>query len=231
MDERNELLATLYSDVYSSTAVSATGSGVARYIHRTMERAFGPRARFARVLELGANRGEHVPFVRHQFDEYLVTDLRAPVLSAELAGNPKVRTAICDAGRISYPNQSFDRLIATCLMHHVDDPLQVAREARRVTRTGGMVTLLVPTDPGTAYRAAQAVTSGRTARRRGLGPAWTLMHAVDHRNHFRSIRAQLRHVFQDDSTSVTWLPFHFPSAELNLLTVWQIEVCRHERGL
>jgi SAM-dependent methyltransferase len=230
MDERDELLATLYSEVYSSTAVSATGSGAARYMHRTLERAFGPRASFPRVLELGANCGEHVPFVRHQFDEYVVTDLREPVLPAELAGNPKVRTAICDAGQIAFPSQSFDRVLATCLMHHVNDPLQVAREARRVTRTGGMVTLLVPTDPGTAYRAAQAVTSGRTARRRGLGARWSLMHAVDHRNHFRSIRAQLRHVFQDDSTSVTWLPLHFPSVELNLLTVWQIEVGRHDQG-
>src|SRR5690349_6864816 len=76
MSDRAELLHGFYADEYARVAVSARDSAAGRYMHGAIERRFGSDARFARVLELGGNRGEHVPFVRHAYDEYHLTDLR-----------------------------------------------------------------------------------------------------------------------------------------------------------
>ena len=38
-----------------------------------------------------------------------------------------------DAEAIPFSGNFFDRVLSTCLLHHVDDPLQVLLEMRRVT--------------------------------------------------------------------------------------------------
>lgn len=163
--DRETLLREWYEHHYSRLAATADDSPLAHYLHGAMERPFGPERRFARVLEVGGNRGEHVPYVRHHYGEYVLTDLREPVPGADLLDDGRLSVGACDVQDLPFDDSSFDRVIATCLLHHVADPLRAAEELRRVVRPGGIVTMLIPCDPGMAYRAARAMTSGRAARR------------------------------------------------------------------
>ncbi|WAX56015.1 class I SAM-dependent methyltransferase [Jatrophihabitans cynanchi] len=215
-------MADWYGEHYSSVTATADGSVFHTYMHRAMERRYGPQASFPRVLEVGGNRGEHIPFVRHQFTDYLVTDLRLPVLPDQLSADSRIRAEACDVLSIPQRDGTFDRVIATCLLHHVDSPLMAAREMRRVVRPGGQITILLPTDPGLAYRVGKAVTSGRAARRAGLGDRYKLIGAIDHRNHFQSIKEQLRYAFRPDTVGVDWYPFRLPSMSLNAFAVFTI---------
>src|SRR3954451_4147885 len=224
MSERAEILHDFYADDYARVAVSARDSAAGRYMHGAIEKRFGPDARFARVLELGGNRGEHVPFVRHAYDEYHLTDLRMPQPLPAIADDPRLRLDAVDAGSTPYGDGEFDRVISTCLLHHVDDPFAVAREMRRVTAPGGVVTILLPTDPGLAYRATHWLTYGLRARRDGSVQKARLLHAIDHRNHYRSIAAQLRSVFGQDDVRTSWLPTRLWSVELNVLRAWHVTV-------
>lgn len=224
----HDLLTRWYADHYSTTAATADGSFFERYLHRSMEAPYGPDVRFARVLEIGGNRGEHVPYVRHQFDDYLLTDLREPRPTERVAADPRVRTAACDAQALPYPDGGFDRVIATCLLHHLTDPFAALREMHRVTATGGTVTILLPTDPGLAYRVGKALTSGRAARRQGIADLYQVVTALDHRNHFPSLIAQVRHVFRADGVAVGWRPFRVPGWHLNAFTVVHAQV--RDRG-
>src|SRR6187551_2585495 len=84
--------------------------------HVWCERAFGPETHFGKVLEVGAGTGVHLSQVRHGFDEYIMTDLNPPML-AEASGSParsdgRVTTRAEDATALSFPDASFDRLIA-----------------------------------------------------------------------------------------------------------------------
>ena len=187
-------------------------------MHEAMERDYHKQS-FPKVLEVGANRGEHVPFVRHPFDEYVLTDLHPPTVSAELLADSRLQAESADVTALPYPDAAFDRVIATCLLHHVSDPLAAALQMRRVTRPGGVVTILVPTDPGLAYRVGRALTSGNRARRAGLASQLKLVSALDHTNHFRSIRTQIQHAFRHDVVKIDWQPFRVPSVELNAFVV------------
>ena len=187
-------------------------------MHEAMERDYNERS-FPKVLEVGANRGEHVPFVRHSFDEYVLTDLHPPTVSTELLADSRLRVESADVTALPYPDAAFDRVIATCLLHHVSDPLAAALQMRRVTRPGGVVTILVPTDPGLAYRVGRALTSGSRARRAGLASQLKLVSALDHTNHFRSIRTQIEHAFRHDVVKIDWQPFRVPNVELNAFVV------------
>lgn len=222
--DRDAVLRLWYDDFYSSVAVSAHGSLVQRYLHGSMEGHIAPSDNFPQVLEIGGNRGEHVPYVRHRYDRYVLSDLTLPDLSHLQVPDPRVEAAVADVESLPYDDAYFDRVISTCVLHHVSDPLVAFAQIRRVTRSGGNVTVLLPTDPGICYRVAKTLTSGRAARRRGILPLYRLVDALDHRNHFGSLVTQLRHVFRDDEIAINWRPFRVPSWNLNAFAVVQITV-------
>lgn len=139
-----------------------------------------------------------------------------------MARDSRVRLCECDAADIPFPDESFDRVVMTCVLHHVDSPLDVAEESRRVARPGGVISILLPTDPGTAYRWGKEATSGLLARRRGLHAELQLVNSIAHHNHFRSIRTQLAYAFRHDTVRTRWLPFRAPSMNLNAFTTWTI---------
>lgn len=215
----DEILTSWYENYYSTTAATADGSGFERYLHQSMEAPYGAGDHFSRVLEVGGNRGEHIPYVRHGYEEYWLTDLRLPRPDEALAADPRLHVDACDVTALPYPDGRFDRVIATCLLHHLPSPLAALREMRRVAASGGAVTILLPTDPGLVYRVGKALTSGRAARRQGIADLYRVVTALDHRNHFPSLLAQVRHAFHADEVTVDWRPFRVPGWHLNAFTV------------
>ncbi|MFI5425628.1 class I SAM-dependent methyltransferase [Aeromicrobium sp. UC242_57] len=193
-ENREDVLRLWYDRYYSTTSATANGSMFEKYMHRAMEARLGPGDTFDRVLEVGGNRGEHVPYVRHAFTQYVLSDLFMPDVPDSI--DPRVTAEAADVQDLPYEDGEFDRLVATCLLHHVPDPFAALREMRRVVRPGGNITILLPTDPGLGYRTAQRVTSGRSARNKGIGDFFKLVHAVDHLNHFDSISRQIDYVFK-----------------------------------
>lgn len=214
-----DILTTWYEKYYPTVAATADGSFFERYLHRAMEAPFDGAARFPRVLEAGGNRGEHVPYVRHQYDEYRLTDLRRPEPDEAVTRDPRLRVEACDVQALPHPDGGFDRVIATCLLHHLADPFTALHELRRVTTPGGVVTILLPTDPGLVYRLGKALTSDRAARRQRIGDLYRIATALDHRNHFPSLLTQVRHVFHADDLTIAWRPFRVPGWHLNAFVV------------
>lgn len=226
-DDPDLILRDWYENHYSQVTATADGSFFHTYIHRAMERRFDANSCFDRVLEVGGNRGEHIEFVKHEFGEYLLTDLYEPQIIPALESDPRIKTRACDVADLPFADASFDRVIATCLLHHVASPLRAAREMRRVTTPGGVITILVPTDPGLAYRVGKALTSGRAAKRAGIAERHRLLGALDHKNHFGSIREQLHYAFRDDTVSIDWRPWRFPGMSVNAFTVFTVTTSRH----
>lgn len=221
-ESRDDILRLWYQEHYSTTSATANGSVFERYMHRAMEAPFTSSESYDRILEVGGNRGEHVPYVRHAFGTYVLSDLYLPDVTEAVDLDPRVVAEAADVQDLPHSDGEFDRVIATCLLHHVPDPFAALREMRRVVKPGGRITILLPTDPGLGYRAAQRVTSGRAARRKGIGDFFELVHAVDHLNHFASIGKQIDHVFKQDAVTTDWRPLRIPSWNANLFTVKQI---------
>lgn len=210
-------------DRYQTRTVTGDPSSAAhKRMHRLLES--DDRTPCSSVLEVGANRGEHLPHVRHPWDEYVMLDLTAPPSGVESNWPQGARFVQGDAQDLPFDDNRFDRTIMTCVLHHLFDPLKALQEMRRVTRPGGTISILVPTDPGIAYRTFRALTSGSRARRAGAAVEERLAHALEHRNHFSSLLVQARHVFFEDKFSLRYFPFVIRSWNLNMLTVATIRV-------
>ena len=185
--------------------------------HRALEKHSPPGSHFSRVLEVGAGSGEHFPFVRHSFDEYIETDLRPR--SVEVSDEPRRKFEVADAQKLPFESESFDRLVATCLLLHLPDPEQALSEWRRVLRPGGQASLLVPCDPGLLVRTLRAALTAPAVRRSGF-EGYQLFNARDHRNHVGSIDQMVRWVFRTDDLHVSRYPLGLPSWNLNAFFVY-----------
>jgi ubiquinone/menaquinone biosynthesis C-methylase UbiE len=209
-----------YESDYSQINASANPKSLAfKYMHKSMEKDFRSNLGFE-ILEIGANIGEHLNFVSQDFQSYTLTDIRQTNFLN--LPDPKIKFLIADVEALPFEDGSFDRVISTCVFHHLNDPTKGLEEMRRVVRAGGSITLLLPNDPGFMYRILRGITTLRTAKKKGLLDEVQLVHALEHKNHYLSLMILIKWVFASDELKLKFKPFRIPSYNLNALTVINI---------
>ncbi|MFM8956996.1 MAG: class I SAM-dependent methyltransferase [Actinomycetota bacterium] len=205
-----------YDALYASTNAEGSLGWFHRLTHRVMEKDIAETVA-TRVLELGVNRGEHISFVTQRCSHYVATDFRLTALN-ESRHQAALTQAVCSAERLPFPDESFDRVIVTCLLHHLERPLDAIRETRRVLKQGGTFSLLLPCDPGIVYRLAWRLTSQRRLKKLGVVDP-KLYHSLEHTGNFVSLYSMVMHVFAEDHTNERWWPLPVRSWNLNLFSV------------
>jgi len=145
-----------FADVYDDTNYSGSlQSLLMRASHKLVEKAFDDRVHFDHVLEIGAGTGGHLPFVRHSFNKYILTDFDPKTLDIakkKLNGiHPgKIEFEPQTGEGLTYADNTFDRIIAVHVLEHIYQPHLALKEWYRVLKNGGTLSILIPTDPGFA---------------------------------------------------------------------------------
>jgi len=210
-----------WSELYESTNYDG---GLAGYFlaksHEWCEADFKSTDHFSRVLEVGAGTGIHIGFVRHGYDEYVMTDLNPPMLaSAEHKSRGATVVEVQDATKLTYPDASFDRVVAAHVLEHLPKPHEVLREWFRVLKVGGVLSIVLPCDPGVAWRLGRAVGARGKFVKRGIDYDYWM--AREHINAINSLVALARYYFPTGRRE-KWLPFGIPSMDLNLFYIVHI---------
>jgi SAM-dependent methyltransferase len=215
-----------YEENYQKTAVSGDPVNLSsKVMHKMLEYGITGNL-YPRVLEVGGNIGEHVHFVQHEYDDYKLTDIKEPHFNLDLP--QKVLFQKADVSDLPFGESEFDRTISTCLLHHLNDPVQALREMRRVTKNGGVISILLPCDPGIMYRGFRMFTSVRKAILSGLYKEQKLNHALEHRNHVGSLVVLLENEFKLDKVKLVRFPFIMGSWNMNLVYYYQIQISKKE---
>ena len=201
---------------------------VMRAGHRLAEKPFGPEKHFGRVLEIGAGTGEHYAFVRHAVEQYILSDSDPEALAVARRKLPesspdKLGFELQSAQQLSHPEQSFDRVIATHVLEHINQPHLALKEWRRVVKDSGTLTVLIPTDPGIAWRLGRRLGPRRNAIAQNI--AYDYVMAREHVNSCTNLIALLRHYFPNSQEA--WWPFPIPSVDLNLFFAFHAVVRRN----
>lgn len=191
--------------------------------HSWLESRFGPETHFAKVIEVGAGTGMHLRFIRHAYDEYWLTDYHQPLiekiaLPSDIRTSGKLRLARADATRLDFADASFDRLIATHVLEHLEQPHKVLREWARVLKPGGVLSLVLPCDPGLLWRLGRYAISRKKFINAGLEYDYWM--AREHINPINNLTALIKYYF--DNVREQWLPSHIPSIDLNLFYIVHI---------
>ena len=208
-----------YKGIYRHVQDSGASGWYIRKSHESLEKGLSKIPQ-PKILEVGGNIGEHIQFVYKDFTSYTLTDYRP---TGFVSQNDLIKFEIADVHNLPFKNDSFDRTISTCLLHHLNDPKKALEEMRRVTVHNGLISILVPCDPGVAYRLAKRIGPSRKWRAAGI-PNPNFYHYAQHRNHFPGIASTIDEVFGIDQTVTRFWPLGLKSWNINLFTINQIVV-------
>lgn len=205
-----------YASQYES---SNYGKGLSGWVlsksHELVEKAFDKSDHFPRVLEVGAGSGFHLSCVRHKFDEYWLTDKsdRMLVDSMPEIDNKKIKIASEDASALSFLDDSFDRLIACHVLEHIYEPHLALKEWFRVVRPGGVLSIVLPCDPGLLWRIGRNFGPRSTAKKNGLD--YDFVMAREHVNPINNLVAFIQYYFENKKE--LWWPARAPLSDINLI--------------
>jgi phosphatidylethanolamine/phosphatidyl-N-methylethanolamine N-methyltransferase len=216
----------LYVEGYEKHNIDSTLAG--RFLQRShglLEETLPADFIGERVLEVGAGSGHHYSYLKKPVSEYVLTDGSDVMLQVAakryqkeiLAG--KIIVSKQDATRLEYPDQSFDRLIATHVLEHIPNPVAVLREWDRVVKKGGVLSIVLPCDPGLLWRFGRCLGPRRNAEKLGL--PYDYVQAADHVNSIFNLVVFIRYHFE--SISELWYPARVPLPDVNLFYVCHIK--------
>lgn len=192
--------------------------------HTLLEQTLPKIDGLSRVLEVGAGTGTHFPHVQN-CDEYVMTDGNAEMLRIASHKYPEALSSGAlvlesqDATSLTYPDNSFDRLIATHVLEHLINPVSVLNEWNRVVRPGGLLSIALPCDPGILWRLGRHMGPRRNAIRSGI--AYDYLMATEHINSIFNLVTMIRYHF--DLVHENWYPLRIPLPDLNLFYICHVE--------
>jgi SAM-dependent methyltransferase len=197
----NDFVRNWYMNEYSSNSYSGGAGLVQKLMHGSLELGYSTSTSFDNVLELGGNVGEHLPFVKHSFKTYLLTDVVENIdgNSIRELEEKGVKFQTENVQSLTFEESAFDRVLSTCLLHHVADPETALLEIRRVLKSQGVADIFLSADPGLLFRFARWMGPRHQARMKGIDELKSLMDARDHINHAGGLRRLIKHVFRSDS--------------------------------
>ena len=188
--------------------------------HSFLEKKFDSSKFFTKVLEVGAGSGKHLHYVKHGFEEYVLSDSNPNMIKLAEENAPNKHRGllsfeVIQAEALPYEDNCFDRLIAAHVLEHMYSPHLVLKEWVRVLKPGGTLSVLIPTDPGIAWRIGRYL--GPRGKALKMGFPYDYIMAREHVNSCNSLIALLRYYFP--KRHECWWPLLIPSIDLNLFFV------------
>jgi SAM-dependent methyltransferase len=182
-----------------------------------------------KILELGASSGEHLSFVRNEpiWESYICLDVNPgitnPKLYQDIISNNSpsykgVKFVKANAENLPFSDSTFDLVVATCLLAHVDNPELVLQEARRVTKNNGKIIIGLPCDPGILNRMIKFIVTYPKMKRIGIIDP-KLSYAREHKNPINNLIVIIKHVFSQDKINLRYQPLKIKSWNLNFFVL------------
>lgn len=177
-----------YKEVHSNLQSNTRFS-----FHFQLESAYSQLESFPIVLELGAGNSSHVKFLKHAYEIYLLTDIRAiedtatpEIESGLIPQQPGIYKSKADARALTYSDNSIDRILTGCLLLHLDEPVDALEEWLRVLKIGGVIDTVIPNDQSLLVWLYQSLYSRRKSRKLGFRD-FDLVNAFEHHSYYKRI--------------------------------------------
>ena len=129
------MISSIYSNHYEKNWNSGLQGFGSSLFHKAIENDWinhEPK----RILEIGAGSGEHLKFLKLPINfsgQYYALDLVKPekvVSNDESVTKIPITWIIGDAENLPFPDNFFDRIIMTCVLHHLQEPWLALNEMK-----------------------------------------------------------------------------------------------------
>ncbi len=216
-----------FSNTYNERVYNNSTGRLMKAGHTACESVFDNTNHFDRVLEVGSGTGEHFPFIRHSFNEYIMTDCDSKnlVKAQNNIGNGNLNSKIhyktMNAEKLDFEDNYFDRVIAIHILEHIYKPHLAIKEWQRVLKDNGTLSILIPTDPGIAWKVGRHFTTRKEALKKGWDYDYIM--AREHVNPCNNLIAFLKYYFPENK-SFFWPLKPLPLIDCNLFYIFHAKL-------
>ena len=200
---------------YNSHAYSGLMGFFMNQCHRQLEKFDFPK-NISKVLEVGAGNAPHYKFIKHEYDEYHIVETSGTIIG-NYTDNPKVIAANYDGKVLPYEKEYFDRIIISHCLEHIVDPEAFLFEMMEKLKTGGVLSISLPTDPGLLFRIGRLYLKIFSLRNKYKisSEKFDYMNATEHVNSIFGLSSIIKYNYKDCLKDY-YLPFKIRLFDLNL---------------
>ena len=200
---------------YNSHAYSGLMGFFMNQCHRQLEKFDFPK-NISKVLEVGAGNAPHYKFIKHEYDEYHIVETSGTIIG-NYTDNHKVIAANYDGKILPYEKEYFDRIIISHCLEHIIDPEAFLFEMMEKLKTGGVLSISLPTDPGLLFRLGRVYLKIFSLRNKyKISPEkFDYMNATEHVNSIFGLSSIIKYNYKDCLKDY-YLPFKIKLFDLNL---------------
>jgi len=177
-----------------------------------------------KVLEVGPGFEPHIKFKKLNFEEYHCVELSK---SSELKEYfekefPYIFFKNYDGKKIDHPDNTFDRIIISHTLEHVQNPENFINEMLRVLKTNGHISIALPCDNGFLWRMGRFLLKKTYHKIRGFSEVdFNYFIANEHINTIFQLLSIFKKKF--NLTSEIYLPFRLKVPDFNLIYICHIQ--------
>ena len=233
-DDSKSMVSKYYEEKFESLTTRGLFGFVHNKMHQSLESKSNNKKDFDKILELGSGNLRHLRYVREKFSEYHNVDIRMKLMTqytdkhkidldwsvdykhgcfikySENGDSSRVYLHEMSASDLTYfPDNYFDRLVATCLIQHVSEVEKACYEWRRVVRPGGKLDIYIHSEPGMLLRLFRIVFLHKVKDEHGTRHIEFV--ETEHRYSFLFCKRLLKSVFSEDIVKFTSHPIAFLS--------------------
>ena len=200
---------------YNSHAYSGLMGFFMNQCHRQLEKFDFPK-NISKVLEVGAGNAPHYKFIQHEYDEYHIVETSGTIIG-NYTDNPKVIAANYDGKILPYEKEYFDRIIISHCLEHIVDPEAFLFEMMEKLKTGGVLSISLPTDPGLLFRIGRLYLKIFSLRNKYKisSEKFDYMNATEHVNSIFGLSSIIKYNYKNCLKDY-YLPFKIKLFDLNL---------------
>ena len=200
---------------YNSHAYSGLMGFFMNQCHRQLEKFDFPK-NISKVLEVGAGNAPHYKFIKHEYDEYHIVETSGTIIG-NYTDNPKVIAANYDGKILPYEKEYFDRIIISHCLEHIVDPEVFLFEMMEKLKSGGVLSISLPTDPGLLFRIGRLYLKIFSLRNKYKisSEKFDYMNATEHVNSIFGLSSIIKYNYKDCLKDY-YLPFKIKLFDLNL---------------
>jgi len=200
---------------YKDHAYSGLMGFFMNHCHKQLEN-FKFSKNISKVLEIGAGSAPHYKFIKHSYDEYHIVETSNTVLE-KYNDNPKVKATNYDGKILPFENNYFDRIIISHCLEHIYYPEKFLFEMMKKLKTGGVLSISLPTDPGLLFRLGRFYLKLFSIKKKYKlsSKKFDYMNATEHVNSIFNLYSIIKYNYPDLAKE-SYLPFKVKSFDLNL---------------
>lgn len=167
------------------------------------------------LLEIGCGLGRHLGFVPEENKQnYVAMDFDFPLLQKASAKHDAPAFIAGSVLQLPFPADTFDGVLSTYVLEHIQDLDQAFTEIKRVLKPNGKLLLALPTEGGLFWDLGRRLVV-KPAFEKKYHINYDKIIAWEHRHSITEIMVLMRNYFEIETKK--YIPFVIPSYQFNLV--------------